>query len=73
MTKLLEDAIAAVRQLPASVQDDLARFMIALADEDQLVLHPDEAAAIAEANAELARGERASPETVEAFWRSHGL
>jgi hypothetical protein len=34
---------------------------------------PDEAAAIAEAEAEIANGERVPPETVAAFWRAHGL
>jgi hypothetical protein len=38
---------------------------------DQLT--PEESAAIAEAEAELARGERVPPDAVESFWSTHGL
>jgi hypothetical protein len=71
MTKLVEKAIAAISKLPPETQDDLARFMLALASDAPEPLTPDEAAAIAEA--ELSRGERVPPETIHAFWRSHGL
>jgi hypothetical protein len=36
-------------------------------------LLPEEAEAIAEADAEIERGERVPPEVIEEFWRSHGL
>ncbi len=71
MTELLEQAIAAIRHLPAETQDELGRFLLKLASEEPLP--PDVIAALDEAEAELARGERASPESVQAFWRSHGL
>ncbi len=71
MTKLLDEAVIAVRRLPPETQDDLGRFLLALADDAPL--SPDEIAALDEAEAEIARGERASPESVRAFWRSHGL
>ncbi len=71
MTALLEQAIAAVRRLPRETQDDLGRFLLELASEEPL--HPDEIAALDEAEAEIARARRASPESVRAFWRSHGL
>jgi hypothetical protein len=73
MTKLVEMAIAAISKLPPETQDDLARFMLALAGETPEPLTPDEAAAIAEAEAELSRGERVPSEVIQAFWRSHGL
>ena len=73
MTKLVEKAIAAISKLPPETQDDLARFMLALAAGSPAPLTSDEAAAIAEAEAEIGRGERVSPETIKAFWRSHGL
>jgi hypothetical protein len=73
MTKLVEQAIAAISKLPAETQDELARFMLALAGGGPAPLTPDEAAAIAEAEAEIGRGERAAPETIRAFWRTHGL
>ena len=71
MTKLFDEAVIAVRRLPADTQDDIGRFLLELASETPL--DPDEIAAIEEAEAEIARGERASPESVRAFWRSRGL
>jgi hypothetical protein len=73
MTKLVEKAIAAISQLPPETQDDLARFMLELAAGAPTPLTADEAAAIAEAEAEIGHGERVAPETIQAFWRSHGL
>jgi hypothetical protein len=73
MTKLVEQAVAAISKLPPETQDDLARLMLALAGGAPTPLTPDEAAAIAEAEAEITRGERVPQETIQAFWRSHGL
>jgi hypothetical protein len=73
VTKLIERAVAVISQLPAETQDDLARLMLALAESPPHPLSPDEAAAIAEAEAEIARGEHVPEETIQAFWRAHGL
>lgn len=73
MTKLVEQAVAAISQLPPETQDDLARLMLALAENASTPLTVDEAAAIAEAEAEIGRGERVPTETIQAFWRAHGL
>jgi hypothetical protein len=73
VTKLIERALAAVSRLPPETQDDLARLMLALAEGAAAPLTSEEAAAIAEAEAEIARGERVPPETIQAFWRTHGL
>lgn len=73
MTKLVEQAVAAISQLPPETQDDLARLMLALAESAPTPLAPDEAAAIAEAEAQIERGERVPAETIQAFWRTHGL
>jgi len=73
VTKLVEQAVAAISRLPPKTQDDLARLMLALAEDSPPPLTPDEAAAIAEAESELARGERVPPETIRAFWRTQGL
>lgn len=75
MTKLFERAVAAASQLAPETQDELARLMLALADDAPVPLTPDEAAAIAEAEAEaeIARGERVPAEIVQAFWRAQGL
>jgi hypothetical protein len=48
-------------------------MMLALAEGAPTPLTEDEAAAIAEAEAEIARGESVPPETIQAFWRTHGL
>ena len=73
MTKLVEQAIAAISKLPPETQDDLARLMLALAGDPPTPLTADESAAVAEAEAEIARGERVPSETVQAFWRAHGV
>ncbi len=73
MTRLLQQAVAAISRLPPETQDDLARLMLALAEDAPTSLTADEAAAIAEAEAEIVRGERVPAETIAAFWRTHGL
>jgi predicted transcriptional regulator len=73
MTKLVQQAVAAISRLPPETQDDIARLMLALAEEAPASLTPEEAAAIAEAEAEIARGEHVPPETIQAFWRANGL
>jgi hypothetical protein len=73
MTKLVERAIAAISKLPDETQNDLARFMLALASGSPEPLTADEAEAIAEAEAGIARGERVPPDVIRAFWRTHGL
>jgi hypothetical protein len=77
MTRLLEDALEAVRQLPADEQDEIARTMLALAggsvDGEPIALTPDERVAIARSKAAAARAEFASEEQVRAVWAKHGL
>jgi hypothetical protein len=76
MTKLLEKALEAVRQLPADDQDEIARAMLALAgqaDEAPVPLNDDERAAIERSKAAAARGELASDGQVRSVWAKHGL
>jgi hypothetical protein len=73
MTKLVERAVAVISRLPAETQGDLARLMLALAENPPQPLSAEEAAALAEAEAEIGRGERVPEETIQAFWRSHEL
>jgi len=77
MTKLLEQALEAVRQLPAEEQDGIARTMLALAGEtvngEPVPLTADERAAIARSKAAAARGEFATEEQVRAVWAKYGL
>jgi hypothetical protein len=75
MTRLLEQAFDTVSNLPDAEQDDLARVMLQLAGVDQppLQLTAEEEADLAEADAEIARGELATVQEVRAVWAKHGL
>jgi hypothetical protein len=77
VSKLLDQALKAVRQLSPTAQDEIARAMLALAgseiDGQPVPLSPDERAAIALSKAAAARGEFASDEQVRATWAKHGL
>ena len=75
MTRLLEQAIETVSALPEDVQDELARILLQFAGVEQppYVLTPEEEADLAEADAEVLRGEFATDEEVRAMWAKHGL
>ena len=77
MSKLLDEALKAVRQLSPAAQDEIARAMLALAgreiDGQPVPLSADERAAIARSKAAAARGEFATDEQVRATWAKHGL
>ena len=76
MTKLLDDALEAVRNLPPDDQDSIARAVLRLAgadDEPPVALSTDERAAIATSKSAAAHGEFASDEQVRAAWAKHGL
>jgi hypothetical protein len=74
MTELMKQAIAAASQLSPERQEDLARYMLALSQRaPDLALSEEEAQAIAEAETELARGERAPRDQINAFWNRNGL
>ncbi len=74
MTRLLEEAFSTVAALPDARQDELARVMLQLAgiDRPPLQLTAEEEADLAEAEAEIERGELATPEEVRAMWAKHG-
>lgn len=75
MTRLLEEAFNKVSALPESEQDELARALLDLAGIDQppIQLTAAEEADLAEAEAEIERGELASADEVRAMWAKHGL
>jgi hypothetical protein len=75
MTRLLEEAFRKVSDLPDSEQDELARALLELAGVDQppIQLTAAEEADLAQAEAEIARGELASADEVRAMWAKHGL
>ena len=76
MTKLLDEAVEAVRRLPSNDQDDIARTIMRLAGSDlakPYVLSSEEREAIARSRAAAHRGEYATDDEVRAVWAKHGL
>jgi hypothetical protein len=75
MTDLMKQALDALTRVPPERQDDLARYILELAHDPRqpYVLEPEERAAIEEAEAQLARGERVPDEIMRALWSRHGL
>lgn len=75
MTKLLDRAVRAMRNLPPSDQDEIAGIMLRLAgaDEEPLALSPEEHEAISRSEAAAARGEFATDEQVQAVWARHRI
>jgi DNA-binding transcriptional regulator YdaS (Cro superfamily) len=71
MTKLLEQAIEAVRRLPAGSQDEIARAILHLAGSEVEVepLDPAHLAAVLEGLAQAKRREFATDDEVEAAFR----
>jgi hypothetical protein len=76
MTKLLDQAFEAVRNLPPAAQDDIAKVLLRLAgaaDEAAVPLSPEEQTAIVASKAAAGRGEFASDAEVRAVWAKRGL
>lgn len=73
MTRLLEQAMETVSALPDDVQDELARMLLRFAGIEQtpIQLTAEEEADLAEADAEILRGEFATDEEVAAIWAKH--
>jgi hypothetical protein len=78
MTKLLERAIAKLRTLPESEQDEAAEALDEFVREAEALrtgkyqLSEDERSAIGESKAQARRGEFVSEDDMDAFWRRHG-
>jgi hypothetical protein len=77
MTKLLDQALEAARNLRPDAQDDIARVGLRLAWADDeaspVPLAPEERAAVAVSKAAAVRGELATDEQVRAVRSKHGL
>lgn len=77
MTKLLEEAMTKAQALPPEVQDEIAHLVLIYAGEEDsrpvIQLTREEDADLAEADAEVARGEFASDEEVAAIFAKYGL
>jgi hypothetical protein len=71
MTKLLDQALEAVRRLPASSQDEIARAMLHLATSDGTpeAVDPGHLSAVLEGLAQAQRREFASDAEVEVAFR----
>ena len=75
MTRMLDEAIKKVRELPDSVQDDAAEmlFSVAAKQGEPVRLDEETRAAIREGRAQARRGEFASDEDMQAFFERHGV
>jgi hypothetical protein len=76
VTKLLDDALAAVCNLSPDEEGNIAHVVLRLTGVDEeapVAFSTDERAAIAAAKSAAARGEFASDERVRAVWAEHGL
>jgi hypothetical protein len=72
MTKLLDQAIAKVRELPEEEQERAAQSLMIFADlakQGTYKLSAEERAGIAESKSQASRGEFATDEEVEAAYR----
>jgi predicted transcriptional regulator len=74
MTRLLDEAVATVSNLPEEVQDDVARIMLQLAGIEQppYVLTAEEEADLDASIAEAERGEFATEEDIRAIRAKYG-
>lgn len=76
MSALLDEAIDAIKRLPVSAQDEIARAILRLsgqADPEVATLSADEWAAIDRSKDAAARGDFASEDEVARVWAKHGL
>lgn len=76
MTELFKKAVEAAGKLPANLQDEIARTMLAMtewsdAEEDVYVLSAGEKAGLAKSLEQAARGEFATDEEMDAIWAKY--
>jgi predicted transcriptional regulator len=74
MTKLLEEAIRKVRELPEADQDEAAEILlsVALRKGEPVRLDDETRAAIREGRDQARRGEFVSDDEMAAFFKRHG-
>jgi predicted transcriptional regulator len=75
MTKLLEDAIRKVRELPEAEQDEAAEMLLSVASKraEPVRLDDETRAAVREGREQARRGEFASDEDMAALFKRHGV
>jgi hypothetical protein len=75
MTKLLDEAIATVRQLPDNDQDVAAKFLLGFANSDarRYQLTDEQVAEVELAKREVREGKIATDAEMDDVWRRFGL
>ena len=75
MTKMLEEAIKKVRELPEAEQNEAAEMLLSVAakSDEPVQLDDDTRAAVREGIEQARRGEFVSDEAMAAFFRRHGV
>jgi len=75
MTKMLEEAIAKVRNLPEAEQDEAAAMLLSVASKhaDMVELDYETRAAIHEGREQAREGRFVSDKDMAAFFRRHGV
>ena len=75
MTKMLEEAIKKVRELPEADQDEAAEMLLSVAAKTAVPVRLDDEtrAAIREGREQARRGEFVSDEDMAAFFKRHGV
>jgi predicted transcriptional regulator len=74
MTRLLEEAIKRVRELPEADQDEAAEILLSLASKRAQTVHLDDETrtAVREGKAQADRGEFVPDEEMAAFFKRNG-
>ena len=75
MTKLLEQAIASVQNLPEAEQDEAAEVLLSLVSRfrEPVRLDDETRAAIREGSEQASRGEFVSDDEMAEFFKRHGV
>ncbi len=75
MTKMLEEAIQKVRELPEADQNEAAEMLLSVASKSEAPVRLDgeTRAAIREGRAQARRGEFVSDDDMAAFFDRHGV
>jgi hypothetical protein len=75
MTALFDHAVEAARSLPASTQDEVARLLLQITNEQQpgIEISDAEMGTFSTSIAQADRGERATDEQVRSVWAKYGL
>ena len=75
MSKMLEEAIKKVRELPESDQDEAAEMLLSVASKNARPVQLDDAtrAAVQEGREQALRGEFVSDKNMAAFFKRHGV